>query len=263
EDGEGWRRDRPTQARAIIDFVDDNSSQFDPDDGFNRIREDYGYESLREKYKPKNNYFDTVGEIRLVRGVDDRFWTLFGSSLTVYGGCKLNLSAISDVKLIATLIANSAKNPDDPLLRDPTGRQLWTLSRLVQQAIELGFPFSTADEFVQFVGNPQEGFMLFMSALSANTDGAGPSAEEFLPGTPIEGIELDPAKLNAIATTGPRRTYRIEATASIDIPGTDSTLNKRIVGIWDKEVIRQKTRLHGNQQATAQDKGYWVFWRED
>ena len=53
--------------------------------------EDYGYESLKDRYYAKNNYIDTVGELKLVRGVDDRFWTLFGNAFTVYGGCKTNL----------------------------------------------------------------------------------------------------------------------------------------------------------------------------
>ena len=39
-----------------------------------RIGEDYGYETLRDKYKPKNNYLDTADEIKLARGVDDRLW---------------------------------------------------------------------------------------------------------------------------------------------------------------------------------------------
>ena len=57
--------------------------------------EDYGYESLKDRYQPKNNYLDTLGELKLVRGVDDRFWTLFGNAFTVYGGCKINLVGAS------------------------------------------------------------------------------------------------------------------------------------------------------------------------
>ena len=50
--------------------------------------------ACEDRYNAKNNYIDTVGELKLVRGVDDRFWTLFGNAFTVYGGCKINLSAL-------------------------------------------------------------------------------------------------------------------------------------------------------------------------
>ena len=65
--------------------------------------EDYGYESLKDRYYAKNNYIDTVGELKLVRGVDDRFWTLFGSSFTAYGSCKTNVSALTNSQLIAAV----------------------------------------------------------------------------------------------------------------------------------------------------------------
>jgi hypothetical protein len=38
--------------------------------------EDYGYENLKDRYKPKNNAIDSVAELKLVRGVDARFWAL-------------------------------------------------------------------------------------------------------------------------------------------------------------------------------------------
>ena len=39
----------------------------------------------------------------LVRGVDDRFWTLFGDQFTVYGNCTVNIGAVDDPKLIAAI----------------------------------------------------------------------------------------------------------------------------------------------------------------
>ena len=60
-DAEGYRRDRALQVAAIVDYIDSDSLR-------NRERgttEDYGYESLKDPYKPKNNYIDTVGELKL------------------------------------------------------------------------------------------------------------------------------------------------------------------------------------------------------
>src|SRR5690349_15005093 len=72
-DAEGWRRDRATQAAALIDYVDPGKDQF----GVPGAQEDYGYETLEDRYAPKNNYLDTVGELKQVRGIDDRMWALF------------------------------------------------------------------------------------------------------------------------------------------------------------------------------------------
>src|SRR5690606_7108574 len=110
-DAQGWQRDRSLQAAALIDYVDRDSAR----SGAPGTPEDYGYESLEDRYLVKNNYLDSVGEIRLIRGVDDRFWTLFGPAFTVYGGCKVNIAAVDDAKLIGALIFLSAKNPEDPV----------------------------------------------------------------------------------------------------------------------------------------------------
>src|SRR4051794_25934092 len=79
-DAEGWHRDRDMQVASIMDYVDADTMHV-RDRG---TTEDYGYESLKDRYYPKNNYIDTPGELKLARGVDDRFWTLFGAAFTVY-----------------------------------------------------------------------------------------------------------------------------------------------------------------------------------
>src|SRR5262245_28164566 len=87
EAADGWRRDRELQATALMDYVDRDRARFKAPG----TTEDYGYESLKDDYKAKDNYLDSIGELRLVRGVDDRFWNLFGSAFTVYGSCKSNV----------------------------------------------------------------------------------------------------------------------------------------------------------------------------
>ena len=83
-DADGWQRDRRQQTGAIVDFIDDNLDQaVPPGQPRSSASEDYDYS--RMKYKAKNDYLDTVDEMRLIRGVDDRFWTLFGPAFTVYG----------------------------------------------------------------------------------------------------------------------------------------------------------------------------------
>jgi general secretion pathway protein K len=258
-DAEGWRRDRAQQADAIMDYIDTNSMR-----GSNRgTSEDYGYESLKDHYLPKNNNIDTLGEVKLVRGVDDRFWSLFGTAFTVYGGCKINLAAVTNVQLIASVLYLSAKNPNDPVLQDQ--RKLFLLASIVARAKQMGETFTKADEFIQFVKDPTTS----LSALASSGGMAGSAASSALtqglglqPGEKI-GMELDAKNLNAIAAFGPRRTYRIEAYGEIErkqkradgqpvFPPIRATIN----GVWDTKVFPQNSRKPAL-------KGAWVFLRED
>src|SRR5690606_14710749 len=99
----------------------------------------------------------TVDELRLVRGIDDRWWTAFGDAFTTYGGCKSNLSAVTDVRLIASIIYLTAKNPDDPVRQDQA--KLFALADLVAKARQFGFTLSTAQEFVDLVKDPAAAMM--------------------------------------------------------------------------------------------------------
>jgi general secretion pathway protein K len=254
-DAEGYRRDRPTQVAALLDYIDVDSVHVH-DIG---TTEDYGYESLRDKYRPKNSYLDTIGEIRLVRGVDDRFWTLFGPAFTVYGGCKINLSAVSNVQLIAAILYLSAKNPNDPILQDPV--KLFELARMVVQAMQFGMTFNKLSEFVDFVRDPMKSFALFASKPGG---GSGSSAPPNLPGGQKLGMELDPSKLSQMGATGPRRTYRVEAFGEIERKQKSAdgspvfpAIRSTVTGVWDTKVFPQQSR----KQPPL--KGAWVFLRED
>ncbi len=248
EDAEGYRRDRETQVAAIIDYVDRDNARF----GQDGTPEDYGYENVRDKYLPKNNYLDTVGELRLARGVDDRFWTLFGSAFTVYGACKQNVGAIRDINVIASIIYVSRKTVDDPVANDPV--KLWALAQYVSQARNLGIYFDKTQAFADFVKDPGAA----LGDLLAGGDPAAAGAATAGSGIQFpEGVELDMQKLTQVATDGPRRTYRVEVTSAVGNELRGARIEKRITGVWDTNVQRQNVREgHSN-------KGSWVFWREE
>jgi type II secretory pathway component PulK len=253
ENADGYRRDRNLQVEAIIDYIDRDQTRFDAATGTasSGAPEDYGYDGLDDGYKPRNYYLDSVGEIKLVRGIDDTFWNLFGNNFTIYGDCQENLTAITDPKQLVSIIALAAKNPDDPVLRDP--QKIWNLALLVVKAREVGFYFSDIEQFRKFVTDPMgtlEGLGVDPSMVPAFLN--LPSAE------PIEGVELDATKLKEVVKTGARRTYRVEATATYD------RLQKRIVGVWDTNVTRQNTRSMGaGTTLGGGNRGAWVFWREE
>lgn len=262
-DAEGYRRDRVTQASAIVDYIDGDSagSQLG-------TSEQYGYENLKDPYKPKNNIIDSLGELRQVRGVDDRFWSLFGSSFTSYGGCKVNLTTLSNPQIISGLLTITAKNQNDPVLLDPV--KLYALSNVVAKAKMYGVTFSKPADFIEFVKDPtakvsllagQSGTLQGSAAQRATTNGSlfGPAV-----GNQKIGLELDAQKLGQITSTGPLRTYRVQAYGEIErkqkmadgspvFPAIRST----ITGVWDTNVVPQNSRKPGAP------RGAWVFLRED
>lgn len=251
-DAEGWRRDRATQALAFMDYIDRGNAVY----GQEGAMEDYGYETLPERYKPKNNYLDTIGELKLVRGVDDRLWTLFGDQFTVYGDCQVNIGAVDDPKLIASIFFLAAKDPNDPVLRDPV--KVWTLARAVIDARNLGMVFDKTSDFAEFVKNPLGAVGDAFAAAGGAGQTTSPPAS--LGGqTQIEGIELDTAKLAKIARSGPRRTYRVEVLATVPrgVPGNGLEYTKRLTAVWDTKTTNQ------NMRDPAFNRGAWVFWREE
>jgi general secretion pathway protein K len=245
-DGDGQFTDRATFVRALIDWVDRDSAGY----GASGQPEDYGYESRRDDaYKARDNYPDSLDELRLVRGMDERRWGLFGNALTIYGGCKVNVNAANDLNVIRAIIALSAKDSNDPVLRDVT--KLWRLAAVVAQARGLGLPFKNVDEFAEFVKDPAAALGDLMNPASSVAEGNKPGGTNPTPNLQIQGVELDPVKLKQVARTGGRRTYRVTATATM------GKIEKKIVGVWDNDTTNQ------NFRDPAYSRGAWVYWREE
>jgi general secretion pathway protein K len=261
-DAENYRRDRATQVASIVDYIDSNQTRLRE----RGTTEDYGYESLKDRYYAKNNYIDTVGELKLARGVDDRFWTLFGSSFTVYGSCKTNLSALSNSQLIAAILYLAAKNPNDPILANP--QQLFQLAGMIAQARQFGETFSSLDDFISYVKDPGASISSLASKGGSFAGSAASSAlSQGIPalagGTKL-GIVLDKTKLAQIAGAGPRRTYRVEAWGEIERAQKDAndqpvfpSIRTTITGVWDTKVVPQ------NARKPPVPNGAWVFMKEE
>jgi general secretion pathway protein K len=255
-DADGWKRDRDLQTAAILDYIDVDSARY----GQPGAPEDYGYETLKDQYWPKNNQLDTIGEMRLIRGVDDRLWSLFGDRFTVYGTCKTNLSAVTDPAIIASIIflAVAKEDAQSPVLQNP--ELLWSLAMVVVKARDLGFVFTSTDDFAALVKDPA-GTLMMGLAQSQKAGGTTPS----LPGLPpgVKGVKLDKVKLDQIASAGPRRTYRIKATGEVErnakiFPPIRRTIN----AVWDTQVTPQNYRPYGEPNGPV-PRGAYVFLREE
>jgi hypothetical protein len=156
---------------------------------------------------------------------------------------------VQDPRLIAAIIYLSARNPDDPVITDPTGQKLLILAAQVTQARAMGMYFDDLNAFADFVQNPMS---TITSAINTALGGGATTPATTQPtGPTIEGVELDKQKLAEIAVVGPRRVYRVEVTATV------GRVMKRLTAIWDQNTQNQNARDPNYQ------KGTWVFWREE
>jgi general secretion pathway protein K len=224
---DGQLTSRAEQVRAIIDYIDGDTALYEG----GSAPEDYGYQSQRDPYQPRNNRFDTLDELRMVRGVDDDFMAAFGDSLGVWGDCKIQLGGASPA-LIASLLRAAAKRPED--LRDE--RNLLRLADAVVESREFMGGVVDLQSFINIAKRPLVSF-------TSSTNSSG---------TPIVGIELDPKRLEELATIGPRRIYRIEAV------GQSGKVHKRIRAVFDTQKFNQNA-----VDPLAERQGAWIYWREE
>lgn len=169
-DQDGNFTDRETQIQAIIDWVDLDTAPF----GFETGAEDTGYEMLTPRYSRRNAPFDSLEELRMVRGVDEDFWSSFVDPdpedpeqriLTVWGTGRININTASPM-VLATLICTFAENPSDPAC-DPTSPipGAFMLAQFVVMYREAGglLPglgaFTSVRQFTDVVGEGMEGLV--------------------------------------------------------------------------------------------------------
>jgi hypothetical protein len=245
-DGDGQFTDRKMFVSAIMDYVDRDEAMW----GGGGQGEQYGYESLPEPYRAKNNYIDSVDELQLVRGMDDKRWALFGSLFTIYGGCKVNVSATQSQTMMMSIIYHSAKNPQDPVVLNPL--LLWQLASRVAQARSLGLTFDDLKHFAAFVKDPDAALGIGTASTPPGTAPKTPvGGMPALGLPPVQGVELDDKKLSEIAKAGRRRIYRVVAAGQV------GRVEKRIIGVFDSDMTNQ------NPRDPAYAKGAWVYWREE
>jgi general secretion pathway protein K len=79
------------------------------------------YTRYTPRYRPKNAWFDSMGELYLVYGVTDRFMAAFGDRLTVYADPNAPLNVNSNDPVVLALVVRLMADPTrpDPRLGDP------------------------------------------------------------------------------------------------------------------------------------------------
>jgi general secretion pathway protein K len=164
-DADGQFTDRSTLLREIIDYSDADQTGFDigqlltnnvagpsaggPEDNF--------YSSLRPSYPRKNAPFDSVNELRMVRGLgDDDLWSAIVDpdpsnprrrNLTVWGSGQVNVNTANAQTLLALICAFGRTNL---ACTDPTAARRFTTGITMVQGftLSMGLPiFGSAQMF--------------------------------------------------------------------------------------------------------------------
>ncbi len=129
-DADGQFSDRQTICAALIDWADPDADAYtcDPHGGVAQQAgaEDAFYERLERPYHRKNAAFDSLEELRLVRGIGDDFWATFVDPepdnpskrvLTVWGQGTINVNTANPQTVLALVCGYAV--PGTPLCTDP------------------------------------------------------------------------------------------------------------------------------------------------
>jgi general secretion pathway protein K len=248
-DANGMFVDRVDMARALIDWADADEQMFSIDAN-GAGAEDYRYDQRADPYLAHNNYYDTIGETALVRGMNADFSEAFKPYLTTYASdeqqnCRVNLASVKGdctpliVGLVrAALIPDPSKPPTDPSILDDN--RIYPLaSVLCERGAAVGF--DTLKTVIGVLTNP---------AGSLSKDDP-----RFQMMQSLTGITITEAQLSQVAYVGPPRVYRVVTT------GESGKVKKRITAILDSQ--RGLDNPVTSDAASEKAAGVIQYWREE
>lgn len=167
-DSDGQFSDRQTVCGAIIDFADaepDGNEQattcnLETNAPTSTSAEDSFYQMLGVPYRRKNAAFDSLEELRLVRGLgSDEMWSTFVDPdpddprkriLTVWGQGKLNIGTANAQTLLAVICGADRVSADQDLCADPTQLTAFIMGVTMVKSMFPGIPlFPTPQEFIK------------------------------------------------------------------------------------------------------------------
>lgn len=160
-DPDGSFSDRQVICAAIIDWVDSNTESTLCDPTANTAQEmpaeDAYYQLLDQPYLRKNAAFDSLEELRMVRGIGDDFWATFVDPdperpdkrvLTVWGASgALNVNTAAPQTLLAQVCSMAVEGT--PLCVDPLEMQKFLSVVTLARGFTMGAPpFSSPKAFI-------------------------------------------------------------------------------------------------------------------
>ena len=157
----GNTHDRLTICQAFLDWADQDESAFNCDlssTAANGGAEDGFYQTLPKRYVRKNAAFDSLEEMRVVRGVNDTFWgTLVDPKpddpkarvMTVWGQGKVNVNSANAQTLLA-LVCGGA--PDAEVCKDPLQTASFLAAVGLARGMSMGAPvFGKPRDFIDML----------------------------------------------------------------------------------------------------------------
>lgn len=178
-DPDGKTTTRGDLVAALIDWWDYDTTRTQFDLGSGEITaagaEDDVYRTFDDPYEVKNAPFDSLEEVRLVRGVGDDFWATFfdpdpedpeARKVTIYGSGSVNPNEAPPEVVLARLCSFLA---DQPLCNDPLeAAKLVNLMNTARMMFP-GLPFFTRSaDFLAFLegkGRPQDLYPMLVGFL--------------------------------------------------------------------------------------------------
>jgi general secretion pathway protein K len=165
-DPDGQHSDRRTVCAALVDWADYNQDvePCDPTQQNQNVSsgvEDNFYQTLGLDYFRKNAAFDSLEEVRLVRGINEDFWATFVDPdprkprkrvLTVWGQGKINVNSANAQTLYGVICANA---PDHTMCStspgfDPTqALSFLTAVQMIRDLAGTAPLFGSANDFIQ------------------------------------------------------------------------------------------------------------------
>lgn len=170
-DEAGNTHDRLAICQALLDWADTDESAFNCDlssTAANGGAEDGYYQSLAKRYFRKNAPYDSLEELRMVRGVSDTFWGTFVDPepdnpkkrvMTVWGQGKVNVNTANAQTLLA-LVCGGA--PDAEVCTNPAQTASFLAAVTLARGMSMGAPvFGKPRDFIDMLtGKGQMAAML-------------------------------------------------------------------------------------------------------
>ncbi len=135
----GNYHDRQEIISALIDWIDADNVRY----GFQSGDEASRYDFLEDKYPSKDSYFDSMDEVQLVSGIDDRFWRLFKDQFTVYRTDKININTCGPEVMRSLLMQVLDPVPDE--------QRLQVITDEVMNFRTTNFGFTSEEHFLNFL----------------------------------------------------------------------------------------------------------------
>lgn len=221
EDENGTLTTRVDLVSAVIDWWDRDIQRTDFDPGARTTRtggtgteDDSVYQLRDDPYRNKNAPFDSIEELRLIRGFNDDFWATFvepepddprSRILTIYASGLVNINEATPQVLLGRVCAHA---PESTLCLDPLESLKFTqILTTIRQLIPIPL-FSRPTDFINFVegkGTEKDLYGMLVGFL-------GPESELLF--TPIEIPPEEKQELvRSLATAA--RIFTIEATGLV------------------------------------------------